>query len=182
VVDDQVLAVGVPGREHQQHGVVQDVVGVGRLLGGEAVHDVHQSLRVADLGGVQGPLDEVDGLAAFRQPPSLGLGDPGGGQPLVVADDPVEVAQVPGRADEHGRVVVAHGRLVHDLVLDPVGTVADQAEVLLDPVEPGELAGRSHGEAEEVFGRWNGRALCRARDGTAHADRVGAQRHHDEGG
>ena len=112
VIDHQVLAVGVLRGHQQDHRVVENLLHLRRVLGGEPMDDVDDRLAVADLGGVNGRVEEVEGLAFHRQLLRLGLRQPARiGQAAIDLDEPIEVGEVLRRADAQHRVAVPHRRL-----------------------------------------------------------------------
>ena len=156
VVDHQVLAVGILRRHHQHHRVIEDLPDPIGVLRGQPVDDVDDGLAVADLGGVDGGVDEVEGLALACERPRLGIAQPARvGQPPVDLHQPVELRQVPRRADAQQRIAVSHRRLAQLLVLHPVGLLGQQLEVLEDLRIARQLSVGANREAEVLVGSGN---------------------------
>ena len=64
-------AVGVVGREHHDHRLVEDLEQAGIARGGQPVRQGHGRLGRRDLGGVDAVVEGHDGLARGDEPASL---------------------------------------------------------------------------------------------------------------
>ena len=90
----------------------------------------------------------------------LGLERPRIGEPLVVALDLIEVADVLGRRDDRGdRAVVLGGRPEID-DLDAIRAGGDELDVFLYRVRRREVPVGAHPEAEMRFGCRDATAAC----------------------
>ena len=133
VVDDEVLPVGILRRHEQDDDVVEDLLDLGAGVGGEAVRDLDQRLRVADLGRVNGAVDEIERPPLLRQ--ALGLGGREAarvGEAAVDLDQPIELRQVLRRADRRQHVGVPHRRLAALFVFQAAGRLRQVLQVFQD--------------------------------------------------
>ena len=156
VIDDQVLAVRVLRRHHQDHGVVENLAHERRALRGQPVDDGEDGLPVGDFRRVDGRVDQVERLAFRRQLLRLPVRQPARIREAPVdLDQPIELREVLRGADAQQRVVVPHRGLADDLELHPIGLPGEQGEVLEDLRVAGELAVGADLEAEELLRRRN---------------------------
>lgn len=181
VVPDPLGAVRALRRDDEQHDVVEDLRDGRGLLVREPVEDVGDDLRRADLGGVDGRLQQVDRPALRGEFPGLRLGQPARvGEPPVDLLDPVELGQVGRRADGEHRERLPGGRLADLLVEHPLGPVGDEL-VVPDHVGPaGEPPLAAQREAEELLGC--GDAWCGVCGGTRDEATADGQGQGKEGG
>ena len=91
VVDDQDLPIRILRRRQENDRVVEDVVDFRGVLGREAMGDPDNRLPVADLGRVDGCVEEIEGDTLAGQGTRLGLGQTSRvGQLMVYLDEPVQ--------------------------------------------------------------------------------------------
>ncbi len=157
VIDHQHLAVGILRRHHQHDAVVEDLARL-RIGGGrQPVDDVDDRLAVADLGRVNRGVDEVERLAFGGQLLGFGLRQAARiGEAPVDLDEPIELREVLRRADAQQRIAVPHRRLAELLVLDAVGLLREQLEVLEDLRIARQLAVGADLETEILIRMWDG--------------------------
>jgi hypothetical protein len=161
VIDHQHLAVGILRRHHQDDAVVEDLAGL-RIGGGrQAVDDVDDRLAVADFGRVNRGVDEIERLALGSEFLRFGLRSTTRiGEAPIDLDEPIEFRQVLGRTDPQQRIAVPHRRLAELLVLDAVGLLREQLEVVEDLWIARQLSVRADLESEILIRVRNG-LLCR---------------------
>jgi hypothetical protein len=111
---------------------------------------------------VHAGLEVVDRDVALRELARRLLGQPARvGQPFVGGEDLLDLLEVPWRAGQHERIVVAEHRAAEVLVVDPSRAVGDQLVVGLELREVGELAGGPDLEPEVLLRRRYRRRLRR---------------------
>jgi hypothetical protein len=170
VVDHQHLAVGILGWHDQEHGVVQNLPDLGRVLGRETIHDERNGLAVSDLGRMNGGVEEVERPALVDERLRLVLGEPTRvGEAVLDLDETVEMTQVLGRAHRDENVVVSHRRLAQLFEQDPIGIGRDVLQVIDDARIGCHLPVGPEPEPEKPLGSLDGlggEARCPYRKGT----------------
>ena len=151
VIDDQHLAIRVLRRHHQDDGVVEDFVNLGRILGGQAMCDVDDGLAVSDLGRVDGRVEKVERHTFSGQRPCGVLRERSRiGEPVVDRDQPVQSSEVGWGTEGDQNVRVAVRRGAAHLVLNPVGAVGQMPKILENPRVASQLTVGADLEAKEL--------------------------------
>ena len=134
-VDHETMPVGVEHRDDDEHHVAQLFEDFGIVRRRKLVEKMVRGLRGADFGGVNAAADGDHDLVVRRDAVRI-LGPEGTRvrEPLVVALDLIEVADVLGRRHDGGdrAVVLGRGSEVGDL--DTIGSRRHELEVLLDGI------------------------------------------------
>ncbi len=173
-VDGAVAAIGIGDGHDGDDDVLANFLDQGRVFGGEAIGQLHQHFRRAELGAVEASGERIDRLGIGDEVGGLGVGEAARiGKAGEVLPLLIEVSDGVLRADEDDDRVAAFFGLADADDFDARGMRGESVVIAEDIGVIGEFFGRADVVAEDIFGRRHCGAEGEMVDERAHELRLG---------